>query len=79
MRKGVHSVFFPVASYNTLSSLLDSCHLLVELDSKALQRLHCGCIASSTLLELLDTGGVKCAGCSKSFPHSRVRAIYGCS
>ncbi|XP_041996547.1 B3 domain-containing transcription repressor VAL2-like isoform X1 [Salvia splendens] len=35
------------------------------------KRLHCGCIASSTLLELLDTGGVNCAGCSKSFPHSR--------
>ncbi|XP_042045802.1 B3 domain-containing transcription repressor VAL2-like isoform X1 [Salvia splendens] len=34
------------------------------------KRLHCGCIASSTLLELLDTGGVNCAGCSKSFPHS---------
>ncbi|XP_057804425.1 B3 domain-containing transcription repressor VAL2-like isoform X2 [Salvia miltiorrhiza] len=30
------------------------------------KRLHCGCIASSTLLELLDTGGVNCTGCSKS-------------
>ncbi|KAH6832412.1 hypothetical protein C2S53_007272 [Perilla frutescens var. hirtella] len=33
------------------------------------KRLHCGCIASSTLLELLDTGGVNCKGCSKSFTH----------
>ncbi|KAI3474289.1 hypothetical protein Pfo_029077 [Paulownia fortunei] len=30
------------------------------------KRLHCGCIASSSLLELLDTGGVNCKGCSKS-------------
>ncbi|KAL0450909.1 UNVERIFIED_CONTAM: B3 domain-containing transcription repressor VAL2 [Sesamum latifolium] len=30
------------------------------------KRLHCGCIASSSLLELLDTGGVSCKGCSKS-------------
>ncbi|PIN21376.1 hypothetical protein CDL12_05921 [Handroanthus impetiginosus] len=30
------------------------------------KRLHCGCIASSSLLELLDTGGVHCRGCSKS-------------
>ncbi|KAL1549054.1 B3 domain-containing transcription repressor VAL2-like isoform X2 [Salvia divinorum] len=29
--------------------------------------LHCGCIASSTLLELLDTGGVNCTGCNYSF------------
>ncbi|XP_052175016.1 B3 domain-containing transcription repressor VAL2 isoform X2 [Diospyros lotus] len=28
--------------------------------------LHCGCIASSSLLELLDSGGVKCIGCIKS-------------
>ncbi|KAK6118197.1 hypothetical protein DH2020_047983 [Rehmannia glutinosa] len=30
------------------------------------KRLHCGCIASSSLLELLDTGGVNCKGCSNS-------------
>ncbi|KAL8517046.1 hypothetical protein ACS0TY_015324 [Phlomoides rotata] len=30
------------------------------------KRLHCGCIASSSLLELLDTGGVNCKGCSKN-------------
>ncbi|KAL3615795.1 hypothetical protein CASFOL_040089 [Castilleja foliolosa] len=27
------------------------------------KRLHCGCIASSSLLNLLDTGGVNCNGC----------------
>ncbi|KAL7169490.1 hypothetical protein ACSBR2_034510 [Camellia fascicularis] len=30
------------------------------------KRLHCGCIASSSLLELLDSGGVRCIGCTKS-------------
>ncbi|XP_058209508.1 B3 domain-containing transcription repressor VAL2 isoform X3 [Rhododendron vialii] len=30
------------------------------------KRLHCGCIASSSLLELLDSGGVKCVGCTRS-------------
>lgn len=30
------------------------------------KRLHCGCIASSSLLELLDSGGVKCVSCSES-------------
>ncbi|KAG8377129.1 hypothetical protein BUALT_Bualt09G0136300 [Buddleja alternifolia] len=30
------------------------------------KRLHCGCIASNSLLELLDTGGVNCKGCSTS-------------
>ncbi|XP_073044570.1 B3 domain-containing transcription repressor VAL2-like isoform X2 [Primulina eburnea] len=30
------------------------------------KRLHCGCIASSSLLEVLDTGGVTCIGCTKS-------------
>ncbi|XP_062094537.1 B3 domain-containing transcription repressor VAL2 [Humulus lupulus] len=29
------------------------------------KRLHCGCIASRFLLELLDCGGVKCANCAK--------------
>ncbi|KAG6736797.1 hypothetical protein POTOM_060309 [Populus tomentosa] len=30
------------------------------------KRLHCGCIASKSLLELLDGGGVNCTSCSKS-------------
>ncbi|KAL6954512.1 hypothetical protein U1Q18_047744 [Sarracenia purpurea var. burkii] len=30
------------------------------------KHLHCGCIASSTLLELLDSGGVKCIRCTRS-------------
>ncbi|PON92757.1 Zinc finger-type transcription factor [Trema orientale] len=29
------------------------------------KRLHCGCIASRFLLELLDSGGVKCLNCAK--------------
>ncbi|XP_024030049.1 B3 domain-containing transcription repressor VAL2 isoform X2 [Morus notabilis] len=29
------------------------------------KRLHCGCIASRFLLELLDSGGVKCISCTK--------------
>ncbi|XP_038694706.1 B3 domain-containing transcription repressor VAL1-like [Tripterygium wilfordii] len=31
------------------------------------KRLHCGCIASHSLLELLDFGGVGCTGCAISF------------
>ncbi|WCJ34954.1 B3 domain-containing protein Os07g0679700 [Euphorbia peplus] len=30
------------------------------------KRLHCGCIASKFLLELLDLGGVGCTSCAKS-------------
>uniref|UniRef100_A0A2P2K8M4 B3 domain-containing transcription repressor VAL1 isoform X1 n=1 Tax=Rhizophora mucronata TaxID=61149 RepID=A0A2P2K8M4_RHIMU len=30
------------------------------------KRLHCGCIASKSLLELLDYGGVGCTGCTKT-------------
>ncbi|XP_055807417.1 B3 domain-containing transcription repressor VAL2 isoform X1 [Solanum dulcamara] len=30
------------------------------------KRLHCGCIASSSLLELLDSGGINCVSCVKS-------------
>ncbi|KAM7258765.1 hypothetical protein ACFE04_014506 [Oxalis oulophora] len=30
------------------------------------KRLHCGCIASKSLLEFLDFGGVGCVGCSES-------------
>lgn len=30
------------------------------------KRLHCGCIASSSLLELLDSDGVSCINCAKN-------------
>ncbi|XP_074311917.1 B3 domain-containing transcription repressor VAL2-like [Silene latifolia] len=30
------------------------------------KRLHCGCIASLSLIELLDGGGVKCIGCARN-------------
>ncbi|KAG6771732.1 hypothetical protein POTOM_023119 [Populus tomentosa] len=30
------------------------------------KRLHCGCIASRSLLELLDGGGVNCTSCSRT-------------
>ncbi|XP_015897448.3 B3 domain-containing transcription repressor VAL2 isoform X1 [Ziziphus jujuba] len=30
------------------------------------KRLHCGCVASRFLLELLDGGGVKCINCAKN-------------
>lgn len=30
------------------------------------KRLHCGCVASRFLLELLDSGGVKCVTCAKN-------------
>ncbi|KAK9755421.1 hypothetical protein RND81_01G023600 [Saponaria officinalis] len=30
------------------------------------KRLHCGCIASLTLIELLDDGGVKCIACARN-------------
>ncbi|KAF9684858.1 hypothetical protein SADUNF_Sadunf04G0162200 [Salix dunnii] len=30
------------------------------------RRLHCGCIASKSMLELLDGGGVNCTSCSKN-------------
>lgn len=34
------------------------------------KRLHCGCIASRSLLELLDSGGVNCINCIRSSgPH----------
>ncbi|GER55715.1 B3 domain-containing protein [Striga asiatica] len=36
--------------------------------------LHCGCIASSSLFELIDTGGVNCRGCSKSPSEERDKA-----
>lgn len=30
------------------------------------KRVHCGCIASWSLIELLDGGGVKCIGCARN-------------
>lgn len=41
-----------------------------------LQRLHCGCIASKSMLELLDGGGVECINCMKNSSHSPVRALW---
>lgn len=34
------------------------------------KRLHCGCIASKFLLDLLDNGGVQCIGCMKKSGHT---------
>ncbi|XWS71952.1 hypothetical protein CRYUN_Cryun03dG0182800 [Craigia yunnanensis] len=39
------------------------------------KRLHCGCIASKYLLELLDYGGVGCTSCAKSSLVHSVRRI----
>ncbi|XP_022732167.1 B3 domain-containing transcription repressor VAL1-like isoform X2 [Durio zibethinus] len=39
------------------------------------KRLHCGCIASKYLLELLDYGGVGCTSCAKSSRFHSVRRI----
>ena len=41
-----------------------------------LQRLHCGCVASSFVLELLDSGGVKCINCVKNSGLRPVRQSY---
>ncbi|KZV55791.1 hypothetical protein F511_12274 [Dorcoceras hygrometricum] len=40
------------------------------------KRLHCGCIASSSLLEVLDTGDVNCIGCTKG--STRLRTLTPC-
>ncbi|CAN6468922.1 unnamed protein product [Victoria cruziana] len=37
------------------------------------KRLHCGCIASKSMLELLDGGGVECINCMKNSSHSPAR------
>lgn len=37
------------------------------------KRLHCGCIASSSLLELLDSGGINCISCVRSCQQHAVR------
>ncbi|KAI3975466.1 hypothetical protein MKX01_004196 [Papaver californicum] len=34
------------------------------------KRLHCGCIASKSLLGLLDDGGVECISCTKNLKYS---------
>lgn len=53
--------------------------VLIGIDSFLYwQRLHCGCIASSSLLVLLDTGGVSCKGCIKNSKFPSVRPIYEC-
>ncbi|XVF68418.1 hypothetical protein PTKIN_Ptkin11bG0001500 [Pterospermum kingtungense] len=43
------------------------------------KRLHCGCIASKSLLELLDYGGVGCTSCAESsrLPSLRRTQIHG--
>lgn len=40
------------------------------------QLLHCGCIVSIPLLELLDCGGVSCINCAKKSGISPVRSVY---
>ncbi|XP_057993562.1 B3 domain-containing transcription repressor VAL1 isoform X2 [Hevea brasiliensis] len=37
------------------------------------KRLHCGCIASSSLLEILDFGGIGCTSCTRS---SQLHSIH---
>ncbi|OVA06066.1 B3 DNA binding domain [Macleaya cordata] len=37
------------------------------------KRLHCGCIASKSFLELLDDGGVECISCLRSSEFSYIR------
>ncbi|XP_054783368.1 B3 domain-containing transcription repressor VAL2 isoform X2 [Prosopis cineraria] len=43
------------------------------------KRLHCGCIASRNLLELIDTGGVSCINCARDLgqPSSTVEKPDG--
>ncbi|KAG0478623.1 hypothetical protein HPP92_013342 [Vanilla planifolia] len=36
------------------------------------KRLHCGCIASKSILELLDGGGVQCLSCLNSNGNSSI-------
>lgn len=38
------------------------------------KRLHCGCIASKPLLDLLDTGGVQCVSCMRNAETSFIRS-----
>ncbi|RWR90914.1 hypothetical protein CKAN_02004300 [Cinnamomum micranthum f. kanehirae] len=39
------------------------------------KRAHCGCIASKSSLELLDSGGVECLRCAKNSEPSSVRSM----
>lgn len=39
------------------------------------QRLHCGCIASTYLIEILDFGGIGCTTCAKISPLNSVRSV----
>ncbi|XP_020577060.1 B3 domain-containing protein Os07g0679700 isoform X2 [Phalaenopsis equestris] len=38
------------------------------------KRLHCGCIASKSMLDLLDGGGVQCLMCLKNYGNSSIPA-----
>ncbi|MCL7044948.1 hypothetical protein MKW94_025430 [Papaver nudicaule] len=38
------------------------------------KRLHCGCIASKSLLELLDDGSVECISCTKNLKYSPMQS-----
>lgn len=46
---------------------------LVQLKIISLQRLHCGCAASRSLIVLLDNGGVQCVNCAKNSDLNPVR------
>ncbi|KAG9441904.1 hypothetical protein H6P81_017758 [Aristolochia fimbriata] len=41
------------------------------------KRLHCGCIASKTSIELLDSGGVECLSCARNSDYSSIPG-YAC-
>jgi hypothetical protein len=56
--------------------MLWSTSKVTTLGNWYLQRLHCGCIASSSLLELLDCGGVTCINCTKNSGIAPVRLTY---
>ncbi|KAL4557776.1 hypothetical protein LXL04_035965 [Taraxacum kok-saghyz] len=43
------------------------------------KRLHCGCIASSSFIELLESGGVSCTICSNSLPENSIEEIRSSS
>lgn len=72
-----------VSQYSRFSVtfILFSCLLVQHFQFKFnnfwyVQRLHCGCVASRFLLELLDGGGVKCINCVKNSGRRAVRSIY---
>ncbi|XVE58912.1 hypothetical protein DITRI_Ditri05aG0000900 [Diplodiscus trichospermus] len=79
------SFFFTVYSFRCLSSTYedsvycDKFHLEESgwRDCRLCgKHLHCGCIASKYLLELLDYGGVGCSSCVKSSQFCSVRRIH---